>query len=294
MKKFKIQSLLLVLISLFLNSCNVEPLDPDLLNNIPNPQVDVVFKTDFEGATWEATSATAFISGNLIRIEGVKANGEGFGFILSGNGVGTFPANSNIVTYTPANSEFGYWAINPANESENTGTVNITNVNTTAKTLSGNFDFKGYWSDATVTTIPPIFFTNGLFTNIPYVIVSPTEDTFFAKVDGVEYIDTDILTSIFTINNVELLSIGTQTSSNTSMTITVDNNLTTGTYPITGSIANDVVQARYVVNNVTYAAQSGSVTITSKTATRIVGTFSYVTNGTTPFTVTEGAFDVAY
>ena len=294
MNKFKIHTILVLIISTFISSCNVEPLDPDLLDNIPNPQVDVVFQADFNDATWNATSATAYVSGNLIRIQGVKANGEGFGFIISGNGVGTFPAKDNIVTFTPAGSEFGYWAFNPAVVTENTGSVSISNINTTTKTLSGIFNFKGYWSDASVTTVPPIVFTNGIFNNIPYVVESPTNDTFYAKVDGVEFVDTNILTTIFSVNNVELLSIGAQDANSNSMTITVDNTLAPGTYAITGSIANDVVQARYQKDNVTYAATSGSVTITSKTPSRIVGTFNYITNGTTPFTVTSGQFDVAY
>lgn len=293
MKKSKFKSLFLLIITVFLSSCNDEKLDPALLVDNPNPQVDAIFSADFEGATWDASSATAYVSGDLIRIEGTKANGEIFSFTLSGNGVGTFPAKDNSVSYTPANSDFGYFAFNTAIPSENTGSVNITEINTSNKTLSGDFNFKGYWSDGSVTTVPPIVFSNGIFLNIPYVIVSPITDSFYAKVGLFEFMDHAISTSVFTINNVELLSIEAQDSQNNTMTITVDNNLPPGTYPITGGISNGVVQARYVQDNVIYQAESGSVTIATKTGTRISGTFNFIASGLA-VPITDGQFDVAY
>ena len=105
--------------------------------------------------------------------------------------------------------------------------------------------------------------------------------------------DHAIFTTVFSINSVELLSIEAQDSDNNSMTITIDNNLPPGTYTMTGTIANGVVQARYVQDNVIYQAESGTLTIISKTGSRIVGTFEFQPNGL-PFGVTEGQFDVAY
>ena len=49
-----------------------------------------------------------------------------------------------------------------------------------------------------------------------------------------------------------------------------------------------------LLNNINYNAVSGSITIISKTATHIKGTFNYLTASPSPFTVTEGAFDVDY
>ena len=78
------------------------------------------------------------------------------------------------------------------------------------------------------------------------------------------------------------------------MTVSVRTTIGPGTYPITGNTATDLVQAILTYDGAEYNAMSGSVTFTSKTATRIAGTFNYVTNGTPPFTVTEGSFDVEY
>jgi predicted transcriptional regulator len=76
--------------------------------------------------------------------------------------------------------------------------------------------------------------------------------------------------------------------------VSVKSSLGTGTYPITGNATTDGVQAIYDFNGTNYYAVSGSITVTSKTSTRIKGIFNFVTSGATPFTVTEGAFDVEY
>ncbi|MCX6171662.1 MAG: hypothetical protein NT048_02350 [Flavobacterium sp.] len=76
--------------------------------------------------------------------------------------------------------------------------------------------------------------------------------------------------------------------------MSVKSSLGTGTYPIAGNATTDGVQAIYDFNDINYNAASGSITITLKTATRIKGTFNFLTTGATPFIVTEGAFDVEY
>lgn len=259
-----------------------------------NNNTPPVFKADFNNATWNAATYQAEISGNLIQIVGLKADGSSFGFIVQGSTVGTYPANTNILTYNPPNSEFGYWSTNINNPTENTGSITITNINTTAKTISGTFNFKGYWSNADVTNIPPVQFTNGVFTNIPYINQSQAGDTFFAKVNGTEFVDVDLLAIEIGINGQDYISVGAQNAAMNSMTVSVRNNLGAGTYPITGNTTTDVVQVIYNIGNNDFRGVSGSVTIISKSATRIKGTFNCVTNGVTPFTISEGQFDVEY
>jgi len=297
MNKIKlILGIFFILTAFTFTSCENEPIDSaidlDDFNNGSNGPV--VFKADFSGATWSATTAQAVISGNFITISGVKANGEGFGFLVEANTTGTYPANTNLLAYTPAGSEYGYWGTNFDNPDENTGSITISNINTTNNTLSGTFSFKGYWSDTSVTSILPVQFTNGIFQNIPFITQDQTGDTFFAKVGGTEFVDVDILTTTITVGSQEFISIGAQNAALNSMTVSVKSSLGTGTYPITGNATTDGVQAIYDFNDTNYNASSGSITISSKTATRIKGTFNFVTNGTPPFTITEGAFDVEY
>ena len=261
----------------------------------PNPNPTAVFKADFNNATWSATQYVAEVSPNFIQIAGYKANGENFLFLVnSTGGVGTYPANDNILAYTPPGSEYGYWSTNINNPSENTGSITITNINTVTKTISGTFSFKGYWSDTDVTNIAPIQFTNGVFTNIPYTDQVDSGDSFYAKVNGTEFVDVDLLVLELGINGQDYYSIGAQNAALNSMTVSVRTNIVVQTYPITGNNATDVVQIIYSLDGIDYRANSGNVKITEKTATRLKGTFSGVTTGATPFTISEGTFDVAY
>lgn len=305
MKNTKLFSFFVILfISINFISCDNEPIDPALAASIENPGTggnpgdgnnSGIFKADFSGQTFTATLVTAFISGNSIKMQGLRGTqGEGFGFILTGSTTGNYPSQDNFIAFTPPNSEYGYWAFNNANPNQNVGNVVVTNINTVAKTISGTFSFTGYWSNDTVSNILPIVFSNGVFTDIPYVTQNPTNDTFFAKVNGNEFVDTDI--TIVSINNI--LGIGATNASQAGITVGVDEDLVVGTYPITGNLANDDVQINYSLSSATGMsayANSGSVTITSKSFTRIKGTFTgTVLVGTNTYSITEGAFDVEY
>ena len=46
----------------------------------PNPTLTPVFKADFTGATWNATTYAAQVSPNFIQVAGLKSNGENFLF----------------------------------------------------------------------------------------------------------------------------------------------------------------------------------------------------------------------
>lgn len=301
MNKIKlIAGMFLILTSFTFISCDNEPIDSAIdLDDFENPNGGPMsFKADFSGETWTGTMATAVVSGNFISIGAAKADGSAFSILVQAQSTGTYPANTNIIAYTPPSSEFGYWSINPENDSENTGSITITNINTVAKTVSGTFSYKGYWSDSSNTSIIPVQFTNGVFNNIPYITQGETGDTFFAKVAGTEFVDTDIMTTLIDFGGQEYISVGADNAAGDSITVSVKSNLTAGTYPITGNTVTDVVQAIYSAGGtLDFKAVSGSVTIISITDTHIKGTFNFVSNGTTapaPYTVTEGAFDVDY
>jgi hypothetical protein len=112
--------------------------------------------------------AQANVSTSSMSIGATREDGSTFAITIQGSGVGTYQANANIIAYTPAGSQYGYWSVNTANATENTGSITITNIDTTNHTISGGFTYKGYWSDGTNTSIIPVQFTNGVFANIPY------------------------------------------------------------------------------------------------------------------------------
>jgi hypothetical protein len=300
MKNIKfLTGIFFILASFTFTSCDNEPIDPAIdLDNFGgggNNGGPIVFKADFSGSTWNATTAQALIGGNYITISGVKPNGEGFGLLVEASAVGTYPANTNILAFTPAGSEFGYWSTNFDNPEEDTGSITITNINTTNNTISGTFSFKGYWSDTTTTSILPVQFSSGVFENIPFVTQGQTGDTFFAKVGGVEFVETDIFTAEFFVGSQEWLTIAAEDAALNTINVSVRRNVVPGTYAITGNVAVDSAQGVYTLDDTDYDAVSGSVTIISKTATRIKGTFNFQgSDGTTTKSITEGAFDVEY
>ena len=298
MKNIKILAgIFLILTAFTFTSCTTEPIDSAIdLDDFGNPSSGpIVFKADFSGDTWNGTLAQAIVGGNYITISGAKANGEGFAFYIEANTTGTFPAKTNLLSYTPAGSEFSYESINFNNPEEDTGSITITNINTTNHTVSGTFNFKGYWSDLDNTAILPVQFTNGVFTNIPFITQAETGDTFFAKVGGTEFVDVDILATTTTVATQEWISVSADDAAANSMTVSVLSSVGPGTYSITGNVAVDQAQASYSLASIDYSSISGSVTIISKTATHIKGTFNFIgSDGTTSKTITDGAFDVEY
>jgi len=299
MKRVQITSLFILLFSAFtFTSCDDEAIDSaiDLSGNNNggnnNNGNGAYFRADFSGSTWNAQNTAVLISGNTFTLIATRGTAnEGFEFVLNGSSVGTYAANSNYVTFTPASSTFGYWGVNSANPSENTGSVTITSINTTNQTVSGIFSYKGYWSDSTVSNILPIIFTNGIFNNLPYVTQSPSTDSFFANVDGVNFVDNNILVS--TVSNV--IQIKATNAAAQNIKVGIRDDVGPGVYSITGNIGTDVVQGSYRFGTVDLQAHAGTVTIISKTATRIIGTFSFTaSDGPNQYQITSGQFDVDY
>lgn len=297
MNKIKLLAgIVLVLTSFSFTSCENEPIDGAInLDDFGGGNNDpAVFKADFSGSTWTGTEAQAVVSTNFISIGATKADGSTFAILVNATAPGTYPANQNLVTYTPATTEFSYWSFNQDNPSENTGSVTITNIDRVNNTVSGTFNFRGYWSDTTTTAILAVDFTNGVFTNIPFIPNTATGDNFFAKVDGNEFVDT-LLTGIEASSGPDVwLNVDAVDASLNHVTIAFKKSMGTGTYTLTGGLS-DNAKCSFSTPDIDYNATSGTLTITSLTTDRVKGTFSFVgTEGATTKTVTEGTFDVGY
>jgi hypothetical protein len=306
MKNIKfLTGIFFILAAFTFTSCDNEPIDPaidlDDFGGGGNNGGPIVFKADFSGSTWNATTAQANISNGLISIIGARgASGEAFAFQILGTATGTYPANENLLVYTPANSEYSYWSLDVNNGQTNTGSITITEINTQNNTISGTFNFTGYWSDSTVSNILPTVFTNGVFENIPFTTdgPAPSGDTFFAKVDGVEFVEDQIDAALITqVSGMpdQISIVGSKDNGDT-VSLNIVRSLPVGTYQITGPFGEEV-NGKCLANDLLYTAQSGTVTISTKTATRISGTFSMVVQNFTTSetkTVSQGTFDVEY
>jgi hypothetical protein len=314
MNKQNISSILVLILSIFFFvSCDNEPLDPLLASQLSNPTSGGgtggngsggngstgLFAVDFGGQTWVASTAEAIMDSNSINIGGLKtANGQTFGFALNGNTVGTYDSTSNLIAFDPNNNSNGdvYWAVNPTNPSVSAGTVKIINIDTVNKTISGTFSFTGYWSDLSVSNIAPINFTNGVFTNIPYTVGTNTStDSFYAKVDGSEFVEDQIdVSEVIASGYPDSYSIVGAKADGQNIGLRISKTLGVGSYNFSGPFNQDLAST-CVLNSLLYTSDTGTLTILEKTATRIKGTFSLTVNNFTTSqnkSITQGAFDV--
>lgn len=299
MKKIKLLSILFVICStLSIVSCESEPVDPVLLDNNPNqptPDAPASFTANLNGSPFVANTAAATIGNGLISIGGfVTSTGASVGIVIQGTTTGSY--TTALMSYEPtADSEYTYSNLNLAGGGQLSGGVVITQINTTNHTISGTFSFTGWYGD-TSANLPPVEFTNGVFTNIPYTTGVPmSDDVFKATVDGtaIDYVDD---TAVAYTGPGQFISI-TGVGSDHTIHISVKDDLTPGTYPIVSGVGS-VANGRYTNAADEDFTAVGTVTIVSKTATRIKGTFSFTTNdpatGTTNHTITNGEFDVEY
>ncbi|RZJ70127.1 DUF6252 family protein [Flavobacterium sp.] len=278
-------------------SCDVEQLDPAVIPDPsnPNPTENGSFQVKVDGTQYTALTAQGFIAGGAITIAATRANGDSFAFVIGGNTSGSYAANQNILMFTQSGSEDGWQSVNPTNPGENTGSVVISSVNTTNHTITGTFQFKGYWNGTG--DMAPKDFTEGTFT-VPYTddLGGPSTNDFSALVDGTAFNATNVSAQESVNGSISVISIA-GISQNATISVIVNSDITVGNHPIaTGSVITDGVQVMYLgAGGSGGPATSGSVNITQKTADHIKGTFTATIEGQTAnYQITQGSFDVAY
>lgn len=301
MKKLNLLSVFFVILSaVSFTSCDTEPVDPVLGENIgqqPQQPGAAVFKVDFSGQTYVATSTIATVGDGLITIGGLKGtNGEMVSIIIEGTAAGTYDASKALMDYNPGGaSEYSYTNFN-LGTGEESGTVTITSINTTNKTISGTFSFTGWWGNDEE-NLPSVAFTNGQFENIPYTGGVPTGGEFFdATVDGQEftYAGSDLAVAVAGGGGgTDIVSVNAYGDSHR-LILTFPANITAGTYAFATGVAD--IKARYRdAEGVEYQIDGGSLTIVSNQGGWVKGNFSFQVKddtGATIHTVTAGDFNL--
>jgi len=131
--------------------------------------------------------------------------------------------------------------------------------------------------------------------NIPFTTINPVTDTFYAKVDGTEFVENTIdVSSTSSSGFPDSYSIVASKANGDRVGISIAQSLTVGTYQFVGAFGQQI-NSSCLFNSVLYNGDTGSITITSKTATHMEGTFyliekNFTTNQTK--SVTQGAFSV--
>lgn len=179
----KISLFLVLVLSFFVQSCDVEPIDPAIV--IIDTPADGSLQVNFDGQVFvaDATAATkTIVSGKaLYQISGTLSGSTTKAVTLSftENGTNTFltggvPYNQGgggTVSYmenilTPSAI---FTSVNYANIVLNTGQINLTSIDATNKLISGTFNCTVYMEDPVSGTINSSkIFSNGIFNNIQY------------------------------------------------------------------------------------------------------------------------------
>ena len=299
MKRLRILSIVMVMFSaIAFTSCDTEPLDPKLVDG-GDDSAAASFMVDFSGKTFKATSAKAIMAEGMISIEGVRGSkGEAISLLIEGATTGTY--TDALMEYLPtATSEDYYMNVDPTSDDDgaSTGSVTITSINTAKKTISGTFNFTGFWTDAAANH-PSIAFTNGSFTDIPYTTTSTgpgdgdSDEYLRAKVNGVSK---DYSAVGYTLGSDIYLTLnGSSPVDDDNLAVAMDVNITPGTYTMGSSVFDGNPAGSYSVGDTNYVSDTGTLVIISKTNGFIKGTFSFTghqrNNDSNIITVTNGEF----
>jgi hypothetical protein len=116
------------------------------------------------GTTYTATTVSSLIN-NIIDIEGGPSSRNIQVDLRIPNSVGTYTLNggSTNATYIIVDSNNVY-----RTDATHTGTVNITQYDSTNRKISGKFSFNALITSTTGTITPTISITNGSFTNVSF------------------------------------------------------------------------------------------------------------------------------
>ncbi|SEB49980.1 hypothetical protein SAMN04489761_1065 [Tenacibaculum sp. MAR_2009_124] len=251
------------------------------------------FQVDFDNATYLATSSKAEIDGHTLHLEAMKSStGEVFKIVLHDLDVGTFQLGvensnnqKNVVKYLPDNHT-NMVLESTTNGVEPQGVITITEVDYNNMWVSGTFNFTGTGSNGNSKE-----FTNGVFERIVFT----KKDDFFAKVDGVEFVDVDIIPGI---NNFGIIGFKVVDDNRASITIGVAHDVTIGTYNF--ATLPEVPSGDYSPTFDDFHRANGTISIITHNPERnlLIGSFQFtaepVHTGVGTYEVTEGHFCVTY
>lgn len=296
-----LSAIMLMLFAVSFTSCETEPVDPELLNsftggsnNTPQP---ASFMVDFNGETFTTSSAQAMMAGGFITITAVNPQtGEAFNFAVMGSTIGTYDFATMVYMPDMTVEDEGYVNINPDGEmGETDGLLVITSIDTQNQTISGTFNFTGYWPEQN-SDVPSIEFANGSFQNVPYtgvILPNPGGDEYFrAVLNGNE---ADYSTAIGVINAGGILSIsGLNMQSGGSMQLGMNQNIQPGTYDMGDDINESMVLGLVSLNMEPYVATGGTIVIETNSGGWLKGTFEFFAENSDgeAITITEGEFNV--
>jgi len=239
-----------------------------------------------EGSAWACTTALGAYAGGPLVISGTTTDGQAIVLNIGAYKTGVYSLDSGSVssaTYSPKNLS-NYTLYTTGLSSKAMGSINLISLDTSNQLATGTFNFTGVNAfDKTTKNI-----TNGTFTNLPFI--NKTRYEFSATVNGQSFSPKIPASEIGEFTYQGQISIDVNCSPNL-MQIILPQNVKTGTYNI-GSSGN--FQASYSPAALIYKSTSGTITITQRSPTVIMGTFQYIAvntqNSSDIVTVKGGSF----
>jgi hypothetical protein len=288
MKKLKLIGALALIASLSFTSCKKDSTD----DNTPTTQTaangGMIAKID--GKAWTANLTGASQQNGMTNISGQSTDGQTLTITLSDTKAGTYALNGSTMhaaAYTKTQGSSGY-SSNGASGAG--GTVVISEVDATNKTISGTFSF---------TLIEPssgskVVVSEGSFNKVTYTTCNTTaKKDVHAKVDG----QTWDASSVYVTKYNGKIAIAANSSNGTTIGMYIPETATVGTHEI--DMFGDYTAQYNKSSSVFLMADSGNITITeNNTTTRLLtGTFSFEASeisGSEKASITNGTFSVNY
>ncbi len=253
------------------------------------------FRADIDGTSWVANAVSrATRAGGVITLYGKDFNNKTITMMVKDSGVHSYSFSNNSTTnigiYEDSSiTPIAAWSTNQWLAPGIYGDMNITQIDTVRKLLTGTFTINVYRTIDDQTKA----ITNGIFIKIPYtetIVAPPLADTFRVKVDGAAFAYTSL--SLNTIGaNFSITA--AQGAGISSVNLILASNLTPGAYTMGADYLGF-----YAVGANVYTGTTGNLTILENNTTtrRIRGNFDFNgTSGTPPdVALTEGYFAMSY
>jgi hypothetical protein len=261
------------------------------------------FTAVINGKPWAAVDSLqgATILGGFINIAGISSDNKVINITLNDTIAGTYhlsPTTTSVISYVDnGSSNTNAFTTNQgADSSQSGGTVVVSSVNTSNKTISGTFQCKVLRAQDN----QQFNITQGVFTNIPYTTQlppAPTTDTFNVTIAGTPWSAPSIIPNISS-GSLEIL--GNSTDGSRSVGLYFPQNVVPGTYTLnymTGTYLGIYIPAP---GTTLLSDTTGTLTILQNNTTtrRVRGNFQFPAidlTGTTPAVqLTQGFFSVGY
>jgi len=277
----------------YITSCSENNAEIEaLLNELGDCELTSYFQVDFDGQRFFADEAEAKLSQGTITIKGIRGIDEEMVELIVNTDIeGTFDLGVNqnnqinLGQYSPDNNNINAWqSINDSNLSQ--GQITISEIDYFNSKISGTFNFTAFNDAGEVKE-----FTSGIFLNIPL----EKENSFFAKVDGIEFVDTQIVPGINNFGWIGLLAID---GNNEQIFIAVRYNATPGDY----TLSQDSEQTRFdyspSLQDFHYGEGTVTILVHNPETNFLMGTFNCTAlpelGGVGTYEITEGRFCVTY